>query len=73
MKNERSVIDALLDWLIDLHARGGDFSAEAVQAAGEAAIAAEVAGMSSQDCFEAGRAAYFDAITGAPNDRSAVA
>lgn len=56
------VLDALLDWVTDHHARGGRYSAEAVQAAGEAAVAAELSGLSPDRCLEAGRDAYFDEI-----------
>lgn len=60
-----NVLEALLDWFTEHHARGGGYSAAAVQAAGEAAVAAEAAGRSPDDCFQAGQQAYFEHLAGA--------
>ncbi len=57
-----AVLDTLVEWLAEHHASGGDYSVEAVRAAGDAAVKAEVSGLSAEQCFEAGRSAYFAAM-----------
>ncbi len=54
-----TVAEALAEWFVGHHERGGDFSRGALEAAGHAAAKAQRSGMSFSEAFEVGRTAFF--------------
>jgi len=65
------LLEALTEWVREHHRRGGDFPADALAEAEEAALDALRSGYSVEKSFQAGRSAYFNAIddSGPPSRR----
>jgi hypothetical protein len=56
---EAELLELLTEWIQDHHRSGGEFSAAAIAAAGEAGRETIRSGYSLNEAFQAGRTAYF--------------
>ena len=62
MNSSSAVLAALVEWLVEYQAKGGDYSEHAFRIGINATLDAERSGHSFADAFEAGRTAYFNAV-----------